>query len=42
MTATHQPAAPTVPGWITDPDLIQSILDGFVEIPDELNPQEAS
>lgn len=29
-----------VPGWITDPALIQSIVDGFIDIPDELNPQE--
>ncbi|MFE9736185.1 hypothetical protein ACFYO9_37665 [Streptomyces sp. NPDC005863] len=31
-----------VPAWITDPDLIQSILAGHVDIPDELIPQEAS
>ncbi len=30
-----------VPRWITDPDLIRSILDGHVDIPDELNPQGA-
>jgi hypothetical protein len=29
-----------VPRWITDPALIQSIVDGFIDIPDELNPQE--
>ncbi|MGW0904934.1 hypothetical protein [Streptomyces sp. NPDC002853] len=30
-----------VPRWITDPDLIESILAGFIDIPDDLNPQEA-
>ena len=29
-----------VPAWITDPDLIESILDGHVDIPDDLNPQK--
>lgn len=28
-----------VPAWITDPDAIESILDGHYEIPDDLNPQ---
>lgn len=27
--------APVVPAWITDPDLIASILDGHEVIPDE-------
>ncbi|MEU6768580.1 hypothetical protein ABZ916_39480 [Streptomyces sp. NPDC046853] len=31
-----------VPRWITDPDLIESILDGHIEIPDDLNPQEGA
>lgn len=31
-----------VPAWITDPDVIASVLDGHCEIPDDLNPQEAS
>lgn len=29
-----------VPAWITDPDVITSVLDGHYEIPDDLNPQE--
>jgi hypothetical protein len=31
-----------VPRWITDPAVIESILAGFIDIPDDLNPQEAS
>jgi hypothetical protein len=27
---------PRVPVWVTDPDLIASILDGFIDIPDDL------
>ncbi|TGB11592.1 hypothetical protein [Streptomyces sp. MZ04] len=30
-----------VPAWITDPDVIQSILDGHIDIPDDLNSREA-
>lgn len=29
-----------VPAWITDLDLIASILDGHIDIPDDLNPQK--
>ncbi|WP_369213895.1 hypothetical protein [Streptomyces flavofungini] len=28
-----------VPAWITDKRLIESILAGFIDIPDELNPE---
>jgi hypothetical protein len=28
---------PSVPGWITDPDLIASIEAGLIDIPDDLN-----
>ncbi|MEU5900655.1 MULTISPECIES: hypothetical protein [Streptomyces] len=31
-----------VPAWVTDPGLKASILDGHMEIPDDLNPQAAS
>lgn len=31
-----------VPAWITDPNLIADIAAGYAEIPDDLNPQEAS
>lgn len=30
-----------VPRWITDPNVIRSVLDGHYDIPDDLNPQEA-
>lgn len=26
----------TVPTWITDPDMVASILAGFIDIPDDL------
>jgi hypothetical protein len=29
---------PTVPAWITDPDVIASIEAGLIDIPDDLNP----
>lgn len=31
-----------VPAWITDPAVIASIVAGYVDIPDEFNPQEES
>ncbi|MDR3036170.1 MAG: hypothetical protein LBV78_24270 [Kitasatospora sp.] len=31
---------PRIPRWITDRDLIDSILAGLMDLPDELNPQE--
>ena len=32
---------PTPPAWITDPDVIQSILDGVYELPDFLTEEGA-
>lgn len=31
---------PPVPRWASDPDFIQSVLDGLVDIPDDLTPQK--
>ncbi|MFD9070584.1 hypothetical protein [Streptomyces lasiicapitis] len=31
-----------VPSWISDPQVAESIRDGFIDIPDDLNPQEAT
>ena len=33
---------PRPPRWATDPDFIESVLAGLVDIPDEFNPQEPS
>lgn len=32
---------PAVPRWATDPNFRASVLAGLVDIPDDLNPQEA-
>ncbi|MEV0322995.1 hypothetical protein ACIBKX_33005 [Streptomyces sp. NPDC050658] len=42
LPATEQSVPRRIPRWITDPCLIESILAGHIEIPDDLNPQEAA